>query len=265
MSNLKGNSILKKKLWIFAPQRHLDMKIAIDIGNSTCKIGIFDGKELKSKKIFSYQEEESAFLDFLQTITDSRAIISNVGALTEKARNQINLLKNALFFNSETPIPILNRYASPQTLGSDRLCAAIGGVYRFPGSALLLIDTGTCITYDLVNPSGHFLGGSISPGLRIRFEALHQYTQSLPLINYRSIGFLTGTNTEESILSGVVNGIVFEMNGFIQSYEEEHPALKVILTGGNAHYFVDKLKKPIFAEEDLVLIGLNEVLDYHRK
>ena len=170
-----------------------------------------------------------------------------------------------LEFDYRTELPIHNHYHSPETLGKDRLAAAVAGVAVYPGQNVLVINAGTAITYDLVTSGGDYLGGAISPGMNMRFRALHTFTQQLPLLTYTEIDFLTGNNTEQSILSGVINGMAAEMEGMIACYQKEHPGIKVILSGGDLNYFVNRLKISIFALPNIVIYGLQQILAFNDK
>jgi len=162
-----------------------------------------------------------------------------------------------------TPIPIKNLYASPATLGMDRLAGVIGASELFKGENCLCIDAGTCITYDLIDSNNQYLGGSISPGIDMRFRALHTFTAKLPLIERKSNVKLIGGTTEESIQSGVLHGVIKELEGIIDNYKKEYKALKIIITGGDAIFFESNLKGSIFVEPNLLFIGLKRILEYN--
>lgn len=168
------------------------------------------------------------------------------------------------------PVPIKNRYATPETLGNDRLAGAVGAAYLFPHEPVLIIDAGTCIKYDFVNAHGEYLGGAISPGLYMRFQAMHNYTGRLPLIKPDMLETfaatdLTGNSTSNALLSGGARGALFEAEGFIKAYEERYPGLYIILTGGDMAFFELHLKRKIFALPQLVLTGLNIILEHNLK
>jgi len=162
-----------------------------------------------------------------------------------------------------TPVPLKNKYHTPATLGYDRLAGAVGASKLFPGKDALVVDMGTCINYECVTAAGEYLGGAISPGMRMRFRALHEFTGKLPLINdhFQPESFV-GQDTTTSLLSGVMNGILQEVDGVIAQYRLRYNDLQVILTGGDADYFGKYLKNQIFAQPDLVLLGLLEILHF---
>jgi type III pantothenate kinase len=168
-----------------------------------------------------------------------------------------------IFLNAGTPIPIKNQYKTPETLGNDRLANAVGATIIFPEKNVLIIDMGTCIKYDFIDKNKNYHGGAISPGLEMRFKSLDKFTDQLPLIEPSENFSLTGRSTEESILSGVQNGIIFEINGMIDQYKKKHDELKVIITGGDHAFFANHLKSSIFAAPNLTLQGLNEILEYN--
>ena len=233
------------------------MNLAIDIGNSRIKWARFDGKEV----IESGMTPESD-LNALQALiefhhTDTLAI-SSVVQLSD-AFLAFCHLKNALLINSETPIPIQNNYATPATLGIDRLCAAIGAKSLFPNNAVLTIDIGTCIKYEFISNVGIYEGGNISPGLQMRFASLNNYTSKLPALKPEKVLGPIGTSTNEALRLGVQQGMLFEMDAMIQTMETLHPNMKTVGTGGDLPFFVNDLKTHIFADLLLVLRGINEI------
>jgi type III pantothenate kinase len=162
-----------------------------------------------------------------------------------------------------TPVPLRIGYETPETLGRDRLAAAVGAATLQPGRDLLVIDAGTAITFEVVEASGLYLGGNISPGLETRLRALHDYTKQLPLVSAEGEVPLLGSRTETAIRAGVVNGMVYEMQGYISDLQKRYPSLVVFLTGGHSFYFERRLKTPIFAAFNLVLTGLNSILEHN--
>jgi len=174
-----------------------------------------------------------------------------------------NRLERFFFLDEQVRLPIAVRYQTPETLGRDRIAVAVGANYLQPQKDILVIDAGTAITFEVVEASGIYLGGNISPGLTTRFHALNRFTKRLPLVEEKEIVPLLGTSTETAILAGVVHGIVFEMDGYINTLQNKYPGLYVFLTGGHTFYFAKRLKSAIFAEKNLVLIGLNRILEYN--
>lgn len=233
------------------------LQLAVDIGNSSIKVGLFEGLELKDQKVFrSVQEIEM----WASNQAISRGIVASV-------RQEVALslpIPLFIFGSDALRLPIKNLYKSPQTLGKDRLAGVIGARALFPDAACLVIDMGTCITFDLVNGHGEYLGGAISPGFHMRFKAMHHFTARLPLAEIpESAVELVGTDTNSCLQSGVVNGIKFEIEMAIASYRSKYPNLKVLLCGGDAHFFESIIKGDIFAFPELVLHGLNHTLLYN--
>ncbi len=240
------------------------MNLVIDIGNSRTKVAVFSKKELVESFIY-----DELSLDQLADLIKSypaidQVVLSTVSTVTQAL---LSYLKSRFFFflelNHQTPVPLQINYLTPETLGLDRVAAAIGAQILFPGMDLLVIDTGTAVTFDLVERDGTFAGGNISPGLRSRFRALHEFTQKLPFVEETDQFPLIGKTTEEAIRSGVVNGMILEIDGTIDLLKKKLPELQPVLTGGDAQFFERRLKSPIFVKFEITLIGLNRILEYN--
>lgn len=239
-------------------------RIVLDIGNTLIKIGVYRGSEQKALKITDHLTIE--ILEDLRQIHNCNVIIiAAVAEIPDKIHHYIRQNYHVLILDHTTPVPIQNLYKTPETLGKDRLAVAVAAADLFPGKNCLIIDAGTCITYDFIDRIAQYHGGAISPGIPLRFKALHTFTQKLPLVNHKNFEGLAGSTTEESILSGVLNGAVAEMEGTIRRYDSSFPGLQVILTGGDMNFFDRKLKSHIFAIPNLVLKGLNVILDFNVK
>ncbi len=232
--------------------------LAIDIGNTAVKIGYFKNAELI--EVYRWKKEELA--SQLQRFKRIGGIVASVANSESELKDIFSGHKNFIFLNQDTPLPIINKYHTPQTLGYDRLAAAVGANARFPAENCLVVDIGTAIKYDLVSGQAEFLGGIISPGREMRFKALHTFTKKLPLVNATNVPELIGTSTESCISSGVLNGIVAELNGIIHKYIESYNPI-VLLCGGDVVYFETQIKYPTFAAPNLVLEGLNRILLYN--
>ena len=209
--------------------------------------------------------DEKSIMDLLEKFPQTKnMIVSSVQKsslkISEKVRKKLSYL---IEFNETTPIPVDNLYTTKDTLGRDRLAAIIGANNMFPASNVLVIDAGTAITYDFINSKNQYQGGNISPGLHMRFKALHHFTGKLPLLDPNDDYTLLAKNTAGAIRSGVINGMIFEINGYIQSLKKKHKDLKTILTGGDAIFFDKKLKNTIFVDQNLVLTGLNRIIEYN--
>ena len=241
------------------------MNLIIDAGNSLIKIAVFR----ENSELFHEQFELSQFVLKIKTIFDkfpsiNNAIISSVGALDKKDIAVIGLFCNLHHLSYKTKTPFKNSYATPETLGVDRIALATAAFYKNPKSNTLVIDAGTCITYDMINDYGEYLGGAISLGLNMRYKALHNQTSKLPLLEPEDILDFIGNSTKSSIHSGVINGISSEINGIIDQYQARFKDLTVILTGGDAQFLSKRTKNTIFANPKFLLEGLNYLLEYNK-
>ncbi|MDB5003744.1 MAG: Type pantothenate kinase [Mucilaginibacter sp.] len=242
--------------------------LVIDIGNTFTKAAIFEQDELVYTE--HYKALDKTILDtFLTQYSVDKAIISSVKKNSEEWEAGLKQKTQLIYFNAGMTTRIHNHYRTPTTLGLDRLAAVIGANYLYPDKDNLVIDGGTCITYDWINAAGNYFGGSISPGLNMRYNALNHYTAGLPIVKQdESFDNNSGDDTETAIRSGVQNGIKFELNGFIESYAKNKQQLNIILTGGDSIFFDTLLKNSIFApyiknEPHLVLKGLNAATQKH--
>ena len=235
--------------------------LAIDMGNTRIKVGVFSHDQLI--KVFD-SFELNTLPDIVSTHGTEKVIVSSVVAKHDLKASLQSLDLEVVELTPDLDVPVSNCYDTPKSLGMDRLAGAIGANSLFPGQSCLVIDAGTTITYDFIDEKGSYHGGGISPGIRLRFQSLNQHTHQLPLLEPQTGEVpLVGKDTANSIASGVVNGVLAEIEGIIRRYELKFPTLKVILCGGDAEYFESKLKAPIFVAPHLVLIGLNSVLLYH--
>jgi type III pantothenate kinase len=191
------------------------------------------------------------------------AILSSVKEYPAEIDEYLRQRFNTIIFNYLTLVPVINKYTTPETLGKDRLAGVVGAMQLMPASDVLVIDAGTAITYDIVTATGEYLGGAISPGITMRYKALHAFTSRLPLLEFYDDTQLIGSDTSSAIHSGVLNGAAAEMEGIIQQYRQLYPELKIILTGGDQNYFDKRLKIKTFAAPNLILEGLNLILDFN--
>jgi type III pantothenate kinase len=239
------------------------MQLVIDIGNTRVKAAVFEQRELLHFYVYPSTAELPA-ADLIVKHSLKRCIIGSVVNEIEPFVEALSKQIPVLLFNSQTPVPLRNLYKSAHTLGSDRLAAAIGGNAQAPAQDILVIDAGTCIKYNFVNAGNEYIGGAISPGLQMRFKAMNAYTSRLPLLQVdEKYTALTGTDSRESLLAGAQLGAVAEVDGFIDQYRQRFNKIKVFLTGGDADFFAKRLKNPIFADQFLILKGLNEILEYN--
>lgn len=238
------------------------MNICIDQGNSSVKIGVFD----KDALIF-VQKYPDLKINLLEELLSKYKIEHCIfSTVKDIPMHILEWLKgefcSLVLFDADSKLPFANLYKTPQTLGKDRLAAVAGAWSLMPKTDLLVIDAGTAVTYDFINANGEYLGGNISPGLEIRAKALNFYTAKLPLVEIelgQTLGM--GNDTVSALQSGVWMGLVFEIQGYIESLKVKFPKLSVFLTGGSAIYFESQLKKPIFVNSNLVLSGLNRILE----
>lgn len=236
------------------------MDLAIDIGNTRIKYGLFEqGQLVKQGRV----QGDDQLVSRLQPRSIRHLIGASVAQPAAEVLARLPHTGRLLVLNPSTPLPVRNLYQTPQTLGADRLAGVIGASYLFPGQDCLVIDAGTCITYDLVDKESRYHGGSISPGIDMKFKALHTFTGRLPLTERTEESVFTGQNTRESIQSGVLIGTVAEVEGFISLYRQRYPSLTTVLCGGDASFFDTKLKAPIFVIPELVLIGLYRILEHN--
>jgi type III pantothenate kinase len=244
------------------------MNLTIDIGNSRTKLGVFDSDEIvHGETVVHLDVKTLRRMAYNQSIEN--VILSSVASMPEGVEEFLQENFFCLFLSASTPLPIRLRYSTPETLGKDRVAAAAGAWHLYRGENCLVIDAGTCITFDVLSENGEFLGGNIAPGINMRLKAMHQFTAKLPQVDRSgsaaddSTSGLLGMTTEAALRNGGQLGALLEMQAFIGACEELFGPMKVILTGGDADYFVKNLKTKIFAHPNLVLTGLNKILKYN--
>jgi len=240
------------------------MNLAIDIGNTRVKAAVFEEDKLIELLIFDKKIIVSEIKKITKKHTISGGIISNVGSISERKMTQLNKSFNFIVISTSLKVPFNNLYKTPNTLGVDRIALVAAAVKQFPKTNVLIIDAGTCITFDFVDVKANYLGGAISPGIKMRYKALHKFTANLPLIDALELDDFIGKNTEESIISGVLNGVQNEINGIIEDYYLKYLDLTVVLTGGDTNFLSKQLKSSIFANQNFLLEGLNEILKFNQ-
>ena len=242
------------------------MNLIIDIGNTRTKFSVFNrGEILITVPVDEFLPQH---IDLLQQEYPElqQVIISAVKDYTAELKEAlISKFKRFIELNAGISLPLKNDYKTPITLGNDRIAAAVGAFDLYPGQNLLIIDAGTAITFDFVSENGHFLGGNISPGIEMRFKALHEFTGKLPKVSIENFDKLFGTTTEEAIRAGVQHGVVFEVDKTIDTFKDFYNNLKVIITGGNADFFDKKLKNSFFVHFNLIALGLNRILEHNNE
>ena len=247
-------------------QPNIADNVVVDWGNSNLKTGWFNGSTLLETRRY---DTPDVLLTDLTNRPQMPILVSSTSRPADEIRAGLaGAGRDVWVLDGQTPVPIGNAYDTPHTLGADRVAAAVGATVLFPGEGCLVLDLGTCLTADFIDGAGEFKGGLISPGVRMRFRAMHEQTARLPIVSFdpdevESWPTLTATNTRQAMQSGVANGLAFEMNGIIETYRRERPGTVVLLCGGDAPSFESRLKGPIFAVPELVLIGLNRILRYN--
>lgn len=241
------------------------MLLAIDIGNTQIKSAVFEQDKLLQKDIFPHLDWQNYVKNILKKFSKiENIVVSSVGKIEKSAFSVFLDEVKVHFISRENRFPFVNKYSTPTTLGIDRMILASGAVLKFPNCSRLIIDAGTCVTYDFIDQNNHYLGGAISPGIRLRYESLHNYTAKLPLLTKENPKESIGNSTEESIHSGVINGISFEIDGFINRYSNNNENFIIILTGGDAEFLAKRLKNTIFANSNFLLESLNQTFQYNQ-
>jgi len=238
------------------------MNLIVDIGNTSTKLAVYEGhKKISVSRINELSCEE--FEKELSGIKIEKAIISSVKKLPPFISDLFFVkipLVHVLSYKSKLPFSI--EYETPETLGSDRVAAVAGAFNCFPGANMLVIDAGTAITFDFIE-SDIYKGGNISPGLTMRFKALNKLTDGLPLVSISDNYSFPGRNTTDAIIAGVITGVTYEINEYIRTFKKKNTDLKIILTGGDSEYLKDKINFKITYMPDIVIDGLNYILEYN--
>lgn len=237
--------------------------LTIDIGNTLQKAAVFSEE---GKMLFFFEKEKLTKDDISPIFTEfsiEGSILSSVGETADDLKLFLKESSNLLVFDHTTPLPIAIRYGTPETLGLDRIANAVAANALFPNENVLSIQAGTCLVMDFVTKEAEYLGGSIAPGIEMRFAALHHFTKRLPLVSKEGAPPFIGTTTETSIRSGVIHGICNEIDGAVERYKTQFGEVKVILTGGNKNDLENSIKSTIFAAPNLVLYGLYKILTFN--
>ena len=239
------------------------MNLVVDIGNSFIKVAQFEQGNCRKIERF---KDQRLFLKYVSSISSAENVIVSSVRDISFTNDVVNLFSDSLLLTTKTHLPIINSYKTPETLGNDRIANAVSAFTAFPNQNTLTIDVGTCVKFDFITSNNEYLGGSISPGLKMRFNALHTLTDNLPLIDDVEINQLIGTDTTTSIQIGVYQGMMAEITNMIRQYEKKYDKLNIVLTGGDLRWFLDiemSQKNSIFADEFHTLKGLNTILDYN--
>lgn len=240
------------------------MNLVIDIGNTRTKFSVFNSGEVLIT--VPVDELNPSHIDVLQNEYPElkQVIVSSVKNYSNELKEKLqSSFDKFIELDEHVPLPIENLYQTKSTLGKDRIAAVVGAFDLYPNENILVIDAGTAITYDVINEKRQYLGGNISPGIEMRFKALNYFTGKLPLVQKADWNKLFGNTTEQAILGGVLNGVVFEVDKTIEAFKEFYKNLKVIITGGDADFFDKKLKNSFFVNFNLLALGLNRILEYN--
>lgn len=241
------------------------MNLVLDFGNTKIKAAVFSESN-EILEIFTWEEYSEDTINEVKCkyLIDS-VLLCSVVDISERIEN--HLKSNFSFYirlNSSTSLPIKNNYSTPETLGVDRIAAAVGANKLCPNTPLLVIDLGTAITYDFVNSDNEYEGGNIAPGVNMRLRAMNKFTNKLPLLEAREENKLLGDDTSSAMMAGVLRGIEFEIEGYISEISKKNPNLSVFLTGGDVFFFEKTVKSSIFVVSNLLLVGLNEILRFNK-
>nr|WP_321232012.1 type III pantothenate kinase [uncultured Psychroserpens sp.] len=240
------------------------MNLIVDVGNTYVKFAVYNQSKLKEKVVGELKSFENIALDVLKTHSNiKKAIVSSVGKLKKAHIKTLEEQLEVIELSHKLKLPFANLYATPKTLGVDRIALVSASVEQFPDHNVLIIDAGTCITYDFINTKNEYLGGAISPGIRLRYRTLNNLTANLPLLETEMPQEILGNSTQNSIHSGVVYGVLKEIDGVIDEYVKKYSDLTVILTGGDTKFLSNQLKNSIFANSNFLLEGLNFILEYN--
>ena len=256
--NLSKTNFKKKSLCTFAANLAY-MVMAIDIGNTRIKAAVFEQNELLARESFAADDAPEFFSRLVDRFTLNEAVTASSGHEIDVLKSLGITLKTV---GRDWRFPFVNDYRTPETLGIDRMVLAAGAVLAFPDTARLVVDAGTCVTYDFIDGRDHYLGGGISPGLALRYRAMHQFTARLPQLDPEWPPHFIGTTTAESMHSGAAVGLALEIDGFIDQYREAHPNFIIILTGGDSEFLAGRLKNRIFASPNFLLESLNKLHQY---
>ena len=239
------------------------MNLIIDVGNTRIKTAVFDDSKMIHNESLTNDSFVSEAKKIIKKYKCTNAIISSVGSVNKSQIDELRAEINLIELDYNTKVPFVNKYATPKTLGVDRIALVSSAISKYPNKNVLIIDAGTCITYDFLNNEGNYYGGAISPGLQMRYKALNVFTEKLPLLEASEKFELLGNSTETSIHSGIINGVINEIDGIIKQYRKKNTDLTVVLTGGDVNFLSNRLKNSIFANPNFLLEGLNTILTYN--
>lgn len=239
------------------------MILTIDVGNTRIKSAVFEQNTVLETAVFLKETlKESIEKIFKKFSNIELLVLSSVGKIDETELKFLFDRVKIYVIDRDQQFPFQNNYGTPKTLGIDRMVLVAGAVLKFPAQNRLIVDAGTCVTYDFVDQNDVYHGGAISPGTRLRYEAMHNYTAKLPLLKLEDPSGVVGNSTQQSIHSGVINGLTFEIDGYIDSLKVKNENFIIILTGGDANFLAKRLKNTIFANSNFLLESLNSLYQY---
>ena len=240
------------------------MNLIVDVGNTLVKIAVFQEDKLLEKFVVEVSAFENTHKKIFKNYPNiDKCILASVGRLPKEVIIDLEKRYKVLILDASLKFPFHNRYATPNTLGVDRMALVAASSKNYPNSNVLIIDAGSCITYDFITDQNDYLGGAISPGIRLRYKSLHNFTANLPLLDTEMPKNIIGDSTSEAIHSGVMHGVIKEIDGIINEYQQKYSDLTVILTGGDVNFLSKQLKNSIFANSNFLLEGLNFILEYN--
>ncbi len=239
------------------------MNLIIDVGNTRIKLAVFKNSEIIHNESITKEKIKISVFELVEKFKCRNAIISSVGGVKNSEISEIRTKINLLQLDFETKVPFINKYSTPQTLGVDRIALVASAISNYPNKNVLIVDAGTCITYDFIDCNGGYLGGAISPGLGLRYKSLNEFTNKLPLLNPTYVSQEIGDSTESCIHLGVIGGVINEIDSFVNQYRKKNKDLTVVLTGGDTNFLANRLKNGIFANPNFLMEGLNTILTYN--
>jgi type III pantothenate kinase len=238
------------------------LNIAIDIGNTRTKVGIFNKTNIE--QIYTFENTNKIEInEAFEAFKIEKSIISTTSNISNIIKNKLRNIPISIYLDEHTKLPFKNKYGTQNTLGKDRIALIAAAQHLFPKQNVLVIGCGTCITYNFINAKNEFLGGSIHPGLKMRIKAMNYFTKNLPLVEIQTNKNLIGKNTIENLTIGSSVATAKEIDAMIDAYKVKFSKLKIIITGGDADFLVSLLKNKIFAIPNLTLLGLNHILEYN--
>ena len=255
---------LKKSIVFLKFIKKAIVNLSVDVGNTRVKAAVFEEDKLIELFVFDKKILLSKVKEILKKYVITNGILSSVALISEFELQKLHEIVSFTVVSSQTKVPFTNTYATPLTLGVDRIALIVAAKKEFPQKNVLVIDAGTCLTFDFIDKEATYRGGAISLGLKMRYASLNQFTAKLPLLEVQTPIDFIGNSTNESIHVGVVNGLLSEIEGVISRYEKKFLDLTVVLTGGDVNFLSKQLKSSIFANQNFLLYGLNEILIFNK-